>query len=162
MMKIFKFFGLNETVSKSSALQIRLQELLPEFGEQEAVLVASIAGLLARVAYCDFEIDTNEQDVFKEELKKLIFLSTQQVDTITEIALNHASELGGIEDHFLCAPLLELYNKEQRYQLLISLFKIARSDGKYESIEENELRKIASGLRLPGQYFVAARHASLP
>jgi uncharacterized tellurite resistance protein B-like protein len=51
----------------------------------------------------------------------------------------------------------EIMDTNEKYKFLVSLFKIAASDGSVENTESEDLRYITQGFNLSHQHFIAAR-----
>jgi hypothetical protein len=72
MMSIFNFFK-NESkdeVQKYNKLYSSLQIEFPNLVEKELIITSCIAGLLARVAYVDFHLASEEVEKMDDILKK--------------------------------------------------------------------------------------------
>lgn len=158
-MSIFSFFkNENESdVKKYSALHEKLQKEYPSMEEKELVITSCVAGLLARVAYVDFELDPGEMEQIKETLKNWSISSLVHSDLIAVMAIDHIKEMAGLENHLYVHPLKEHLNSDDRFKLLKALFILAASDGEVASVESEEIRTITKGLELSNQHFLAAR-----
>ena len=146
-----------ENKNNTSGLQLKIQALLPNATEKELITTACIAGLLARVAYIDFEIHSQEVETMNTVLQKWSPFSTTQINAITHIALTEVKTLAGLENHKYCHPLNDLLTNEEKYQIIESLFAVAASDNAVDHDETEEIRIITSGLRLEHKHFIAAR-----
>ena len=143
--------------SRLSQLHDKLAAQLPEAPEDELIEIACIAGLLARVAYVDFDIDTREVYSMKNILKEWTNLPEKDIDAIVHLAIDEIKDLAGLENHKYCHPLNDILNNDQKYDLLKALFAIAASDEEVEQVENEEIRIICRGLRLQHNYYVSAR-----
>lgn len=152
---IFKKQDLSDTFT--SGLHQKLDLLFPNYPEDKICQIACISGLMARVAYIDFEIHPHEKEHMIDSLKRSHLLSDEEVEKITELALKEIKSLAGIENYKYARPLAESYNKNQRFTLLISLFQLAASDKEVLEIEVEELRLICKGLLLESKHFVTAK-----
>lgn len=158
-MRFWEFFKntLPSDKDQLSRLHDKIRRLLPDVNEEETVKTACLAGLLARVAYCDFEIAPSEKDQMKLALSKIGHIEDELVESITELAISEIIELAGLENHKYCYPLNSLMTNEQKYDLLIALFAIAASDGEVGHEETEEIRLITASLQLEHKYFISAR-----
>lgn len=156
-MAFFDFFKSPETNSFAGRLQQKVASLLPNSDNEEKLLVACVAGLLARVAYIDFKIHESELLKMRGALNEWTDLDSHDIQAIVTLAIEEIKDLAGLENHTYCAPLNELLNPDQRYALLEGLFALAASDGEVESRESEEIRLITQGLRLEHKHFIAAR-----
>ena len=144
-----------------STIHAKVIKLLPNEEEDKLIKMACISGLLARVAYIDFEVHQNE---VKEMVNSLINwgnLSEKDSQSVVKMAVEEIKELSGLENHKYCQPLTSLMKPEERYSLLKALFSIAASDGQVEEKESEEIRIISKGLRLQHQDFISARASVL-
>ena len=151
------FNNSTQKVTQQSSLHQKVEALLPSAAEDEHILVACIAGLFARVIYIDFEVHKNEILKMKDALQKWTTLKEEDINAIVELSLKEIKELAGLENHKYAGPLDEILSKEQRYGVLESLFQIAASDGNVDEKESEEIRVIATGLRLEHKHFISAR-----
>ncbi len=158
-MGLLDFFKAEdkEEVKKYSGLYEQLAQEYKSLPENELVILSCIAGLMARVAYVDFELHANEvkkmQELIRQWNKKIEF----DHELTTQMAVKYVKEMAGIENHLLVHPLKQFLSIDQRYQVLETLFLIAASDGNVAGIESEEIRTICKGLELSNQHFLAAR-----
>lgn len=158
-MSLFDFFKneKEEDIKKYSVLHYALEKEYPNLTEEELVITACVSGLLARVAYVDFNLDPGEIEQIKTSLENLSINERIHSEFITEIAVKHIVEMAGLENHLYVHPLNTYLNKDERFLVLQALFYVAASDGEVESVESEEIRLITKGLELSHQHFIAAR-----
>lgn len=144
---------------KSINLKDRISQLFNEEdkSEDELIKMTCIAGLLAKVAYEDFEIHPNEKENMLAALKKWTQLEDKTIQAITDLAIDEIKTLSGIEDHLYSWELIEKTKVPERYQILESLFQVAAADGAVDNQESETIRQIALGLRLEHKHFISAR-----
>ncbi len=163
-MRFWEFFKntLPSDKDQLSRLHDKIRRLFPTVDkdpehEEEIVKIACLAGLLARVAYCDFHIAPSEKKQMKLALSKIGHIEEELIESITELAISEIIDLAGLENHKYCYPLNSLMNNEQKYDLLLALFAIAASDGEVGHEETEEIRLITASLQLEHKYFISAR-----
>lgn len=156
-MSFWKKFVEKADEKNISSLHKELEKELLELSEQEQIEVTCIAGLLARVAYVDFELDPNELVKIKDILKEWTNFDDKLVEIISNTAVKHIKELAGLENHLYVYPLREILDRDARFRIIEALFAIAAADGNVENIESEEIRMINTGLELSNQHFIAAR-----
>ena len=157
-MAFWDLFNTNkEETKKHSSLHYELKDKFPESSEEDLIKLTCISGLLARVAYVDFDLDKNEKEHMKEALTQMTEFSTQEVLGIVEIAISHIKELAGLENHKYIYSLKEVMDRTERYKVVEALFAIAASDGVVENVESEEIRMIVKGFDLSDKHFLAAR-----
>jgi uncharacterized tellurite resistance protein B-like protein len=151
------FSSTTEENKKHSSLHYELQEKFPDSSEEELIKLTCISGLLARVAYVDFHLDDDEKTHMNEALTKMTEFSTQEINGIVEIAINHIKELAGLENHKYVYSLKEVMDRSERYKVVEALFALAASDGVVENVESEEIRLIVKSFDLSDKHFLAAR-----
>lgn len=140
-----------------SRLHAKVNKLLPEIDENEHIKVACLAGLLARVAYIDFDVHPNELKESKNILEQWTNLQKESIEAVTALAIEEIKDLSGLENHRYCHPLNEILDRDERFAVLTALFALAASDGEATHNEVEEIRIISTGLKLSHKYFVSAR-----
>lgn len=160
-----KFWDLFKTPSSEeqknfSRLHDKIAPLFPPQGDEEddpIIKIACLAGLLARVAYIDFDIDEQERKKMKAILQDAAHLTFEEARAVVDIAIEEIKDLAGLENHKYAHPLNDLLNTQERYDLLLALFAIAASDGTISDSESEEIRLISMSLNLEHHHFVTAR-----
>jgi len=154
---VFKNNETSKTRDDHSSLYHILQTQFPEISEEDLIKVTCIAGLMARVAYVDFDLDIGEKDYMHKAITEFGKFSIDESKAIVEIATDHIKELAGLENHLYVHQLKGVLDKTARYRVIEALFALAASDGLVENIESEEIRIIVKGFDLSGQHFLAAR-----
>lgn len=158
-MDFFKSSPDNDSgVQKYSSLFNTLKAEFPSVQEDDLLKASCVAGLFARVAYIDFDLDAQEMKKMSSLIEKWSF-SGADGKVISQLAIGHIKEMSGLDNHLFVKPLNQLMDKEERFNTVKALFLIAASDGSVDSIESEEIRLITKGLELSTQHFVAARAA---
>jgi uncharacterized tellurite resistance protein B-like protein len=142
---------------KVSGLHNKIHEIFPDKSEEEIIKMTCLAGLLARVAYVDFELHDNEQSLMESALIERCGLETQTANKVSQIATEEVKELAGLENHLYSDPLNDIMNNGQRYSIIECLFHLAASDGEVSNDESEEIRLINKALLLEHKHFIAAR-----
>lgn len=157
-MGFWDLFSANkEAGKKHSSLHYELQEKFPDCSEEQLIKLTCISGLLARVAYVDFNLEESEKEHMKQALTQMTDFSTQEITTIVDIAIYHIKELAGLENHKYVYSLKEVMDRSERYKVVEALFALAASDGVVENVESEEIRIIVKGFDLSDKHFIAAR-----
>lgn len=156
-MDFFKTTGAGDSGVKSySKLFDLLKRDFPSVEENDLLKASCIAGLFARVAYIDFDLDTEELKKMQQLIEKWDFTGVD-AKVVSSVAANHIKEMAGLENHLYVKPLNESMDKDERFNIVKALFLIAASDGSVDGVESEEIRLITKGLSLSSQHFVAAR-----
>jgi uncharacterized tellurite resistance protein B-like protein len=154
---INNIFNQNLNDEKKGELQKAIERQLPDLAEADYVMATCLSGLMARIAYADFEIREQEELYIRTALKNWLELADNEIQAITDLSIEFVQEFAGTQNHFYCNPLLDLWDNKQRHQLIKSLFHLAASDGQVANREAEEIRSINQCLRLTDRHFVAAR-----
>lgn len=75
--------------SASDELKLLLRKTMPEASEQEATIVASLAGLLANVAYADRKYELAEHDAITLALSRVQDLPAHAGDAVVQLAQDY-------------------------------------------------------------------------
>lgn len=156
-MSFWDLFKHEEKTPHLSTLHKRIIEELPDKTENTYVLITCLAGLLARVAYADLEIQDKEEKVMQEILERRTTLLTSEAQWVTKLAIEEIKELVGVENREYCNALNELLTTDQKQMILISLFEIAAGDETVDSAEVDQIRNISKALLLENHHFIAAK-----
>ena len=141
----------------TSKLHEKIHHSLPDHSEEDILITACLAGMLARIAYVDFDLDPNEKDRIKKALEEVVELSSVEAEVITSVTIAHIKELSGLENHCYSHPISEKLSVQQRYKIVELLFTIAAADGSVSEQESEEIRTITKSLLLVHKHFIAAR-----
>lgn len=158
-MGFFDFFNndSNIEVQKYSTLFTELSAKFPEVSEDELLMMSCIAGLFARVAYIDFDLDDKEMIKIQKLIGDWKFSHSINAKVVAQLAVENIKEMAGLENHLFVNPLKESLSKDERFDIVKALFLVAAADGSVDSVESEEIRRINKGLELSQQHFIAAR-----
>jgi len=142
-----------ETVRRIVA---RLESLPPE----RARLLASMAYVLARAAYADFDISDAETSTMERILTADAGIDEPQAVLVTEMAKIQARAYGQTEDYLVTREFRETSTPEQRLAVLRACFAVGAADDSISGEESATLNEIANELdvdrealgRLRGEY----------
>ena len=156
-MSFWYLFKYEEKTPHLSTLHKRIIEELPDKTENTYILITCLAGLLARVAYVDLDIQDKEEKVMQEILQRRTTLTSSEAQWVTRLALEEIKELVGVENREYCNALNELLTTDQKQMILLSLFEIAAGDEIVDSAEVDQIRNISKALLLEHHHFLAAK-----
>jgi len=135
----------------------KIAEALDELPEERARYLATFAYILGRVANADLEISKRES----REMERLVVdrggLPPDQAVIAVQIAKTQNRLFGGTEDFLVTREFNEIATREQKVQLLDCLYAVSAADQDVSTVEDNEIGKIASELRLERADLVKAR-----
>ena len=113
------------------------------------------AGLMARVAHVDDEISENERDAMAAIVAESWGISSEVAGLIAGLTSEEATrqlDFSRIGYNYFCCT-----THEERQQFLVTLFRIANSCQGTSHDEIEEIRQIASVLKLSHEDFIAAK-----
>ncbi|MDH3254584.1 MAG: TerB family tellurite resistance protein [Acidobacteriota bacterium] len=148
----------SDGVSSSDSEAIRrivdgLEALEPE----RASYVASFAYILGRVAHADREISRVETDAMERIVSRLGRLPEHQAILAVQIAKSQNRLFGGTENFLVTREFKQMADEAQKRELLDCLFAVSAADDSISSVEEGQIRQIASELGLSHADYVQAR-----
>ena len=132
-------------------------------GELEALepararFIAAFAYILGRVAHADQHVSGEETAEMETIVRRLGHLPEDQAVLVVQIAKAQARLFGGTENFLVTREFNELASREQKEELLDCLFAVSAADDSISSLEEAQIRQIASELGFPHREFVDAR-----
>lgn len=149
-MSLLRFLGLEDKSSDAGEgdtstvrrIAAKLERLEPE----KARYLASFAYVLARVAQADLDIDASEVSAMEEITQRIASLEESEAVLVVEIAKSQARLLGGTENYTVTREFRKISTKQQRADLLQSLYAVAAADGTISGVETSEIRSIAEEL----------------
>lgn len=139
-----------ETVRKIVA---ELEALEPEL----ARYIAAFAYIMGRVAHADRQFSVEETQAMEEIVGKLAHLPEAQAVLVVEIAKSQNRLFGGTENFLVTREFAEISTPDQRQELLDCLFAVSAADDSISSVEEAQIRQIASELGFSHREYVEAR-----
>lgn len=113
------------------------------------------AGLLARISAVDSGISEKEKQAIRDILSAEWGLARREADIVTAISCDRA--LKGLDYFRLTRGFFECTNLEERRSFVKSLFKIANASDKTSYDETEEIRRIATSLKLTHRDFIDAK-----
>ena len=124
----------------------RIASKLERLEPAKAKYLASFAYVLARVAHADLDIDESEIAAMEEITRRIASLEESEAALVVEIAKSQARHLGGTENYVVTREFRKISTKEQRADLLQSIYAVAAADGVISGVETSEIRSIAEEL----------------
>jgi uncharacterized tellurite resistance protein B-like protein len=139
-----------------------IERALTELDPRDARYLACFAYLLHRVARADHEISAEESALIEALVASRGGLAPDRAALVVRIARTENLRHGGTEDFIVTRELASLATREQKLAMLDCLFAVSATDQSIRTVEDNEIRRIASELRLDhGDYIeVRAAHVS--
>ena len=146
--------------SPPETLETVVQQELAGADSETVAIVSAIAGLLGSIAYADREITKDEERALLRELSTIQGVHEQGAQAIYRTLTRHIVTVSTLERPRFTRTLLELGDRDLRYQVLGLLVELAAADGTISLEEVNMLRTITTALGLTqGDYNeLQARH----
>lgn len=163
-MSIFDWLGIGKSPSESQAsaegdtqtvrkIVRRLESLDPE----QARYLAAFAYILGRVANADRVVTDDEVAEMERIVVEEGGLGEELAILVVQIARSQNLLIGGTEDYLVTREFGRLASLDQKRDLMRCLFAVAAADGVVAVLEENEIGRIASELKLPRGDMIAAK-----
>jgi uncharacterized tellurite resistance protein B-like protein len=160
-MSLLKWLGL--TGQADQAAENRLHEIeqaLAVHGPERARFLACFAYILTRAARADHHVSDDELSHMARVVKQWANVGDNQAALIVRVA-REAGHSRGTDDFLITREFERIATREEKLALLDCLFEIAASDESIETVEDNEVRRVASELKLEHADYIAVRHRHL-
>jgi tellurite resistance protein len=131
----------------------RLEGLDPD----RAQFVGLLAVVLARAARADLEISDVELEMIERILRDHADLPADQAELVGSIVSRRREVFGVSSDYQATLTLGDTTSVEDRENILRCLFAVCAADDSISFVEEEEIRQIATELRLGPERYHAVR-----
>lgn len=125
-----------------------LQRQLPEADPDTVRVVVAMTGLLGAIAYADRDYSEAEEKRVRKELARVHGMSDAGIDAICIALRRHIVEISTVQAPRYCRDILELGDRELRFEVLEVLVEVAAADGVITPAETNLLRQTTTALGL--------------
>jgi uncharacterized tellurite resistance protein B-like protein len=160
-MSILDLLGLGEKAEadreQGTETVRRIVAELEALEPEKARYIAAFAYIMGRVAHADRQISTEETQAMEEIVRKLAHLPEDQTVLVVEISKSQNRLFGGTENFLVTREFAEISTPDQRQELLDCLFAVSAADESISSVEEAQIRQIASELGFSHREYVEAR-----
>ncbi|KAB2967891.1 MAG: TerB family tellurite resistance protein [Thermoanaerobaculia bacterium] len=151
--------SLPETGADDADAIQRIARALEALAPERARYLAAFAFLLGRVAHADLHISDAETGRMQAIVRELGGLPEAQAALVVEIAKSQNRLFGATEGFLVTRQLRASATPEECRHLLDCLCAVSAADGAISSVEERQIRQIASELGLDHADYVAALRA---
>ena len=159
-MSLLRWLGLDDSGDANEVDSLgEIEKALTDLEPEQARYIAGFAYILSRVAGADHHISDDESAVMEQLVAERGSLPNDQATLVVRIAKTQTTRHGGTEDFIVTREFGRTASREQKLALLDCLFAVSSSDESIRTIEDNEIRKIASELKLEHADFIAVRSA---
>ena len=155
-MSILKWLGL---ATDSAAADNQLHEIeaaLESHGPERARYLACFAYILTRAAKADHHVSDGEARLMEQIVAERAGVDAEQAALIIRIARD-AGHSRGTDDYLITREFERVASRAEKLALLDCLFAIAATDSPILTTEDNEVRRVASELKLEHADYIAVR-----
>lgn len=139
----------------SVSRRLELEETGIDISEKELRRLSLAGGLMARVAYVDHEVQEGEFDTMVSAIKGNWELSDIEAAMVAESAVSAITK--GLDYYRLSRRFFESTNEDERLHFMDALFAVADADGRVSYEEIEEIRTIATVLKMTHKQFIDAK-----
>ena len=161
-MSLLRWLGLATDAADTTPGGVdEIERALDGLEPERARYVACFAYILGRVARADHHVTDAESLEMQRLISERMGIPEAQAAIAVRIATAHGTKHGGTEDFLVTREFARIADRDQRLALLDCLFALSSSARSIVLLEDNEVRRIASELKLEHGDFIRARAAYL-
>ena len=158
-MSLLKWLGLSEEESAPVDSVAEIERALTELEPADARYLACFAYILQRIARADHVITDGEAALIQRLVAEHGGLPPDRAALVARIAQTENLRHGGTEDFIVTRQFAAIATREQKLALLDCLFAVSAADESIRTIEDNEIRRVASEIRLDHADYIQVRAA---
>ena len=160
-MSLLKWLGLTGGGETSDDNKLAaIEGALAALGPERARFLACFAYILTRAARADHQITDGEARVMERIIAGHAEIDEAQAQLIVQIA-RAAGHSRGTDDFLITREFERTATREEKLAILDSLFEIAAADSSILTVEDNEVRRVASELKLEHADYIEVRQKYL-
>jgi uncharacterized tellurite resistance protein B-like protein len=162
-MSILQFLGLDLARSASSQSSAETETVrkivgaLDKLEPDRAKFIASFAYILSRVARADLRISPEETHAMERIVMEKGGLPEEQAVIVVQMAKTQSILFGATENYLVTREFNNIASREEKMALLHCLFAVSSADQSVSSMEDSEIRQIASELKIEHREFITVR-----
>jgi uncharacterized tellurite resistance protein B-like protein len=160
-MSLLRWLGFQDASPSDSRTDIdairRISEARERLPPERARFVAAFAYLLGRVASADRIVTPEETTAMERLVVERAQLPEEQAVLVVQIARGQNLLFGSTEDFLVSRQFSQMATREEKLALLDCLFAVSASDRSVTVVEDNEISRVATELKLEHADLVAAR-----
>jgi uncharacterized tellurite resistance protein B-like protein len=135
--------------------RLELEDTGIDISEKELRRLSRAGGLMARVSYVDHEVQESEFDSMVSAIKGNWELSEVEAALVAETAVSTITR--GLDYYRLSRRFFESTTEDERLHFMDALFAVADADGRVSYEEIEEIRTIATVLKMTHKQFIDAK-----
>jgi uncharacterized tellurite resistance protein B-like protein len=159
-MSILKWLGLADTPEPVDNKLHEIEVALEAQGPERARYLACFAYILTRAAKADHHVSEDEARLMEQIVADRAGVDAEQAALIVRIA-RQAGGSRGTDDYLIAREFERVASREEKLKLLDCLFAIAAVDSAIKTVEDNEVRRVASELKLEHSDYIEVRQRHL-
>ena len=160
-MSLLKWLGLTGGGETSDDNKLAaIEGALSALGPERARFLACFAYILTRAARADHTITDGEARVMERIIAGHAGIDEAQAELVVRIA-RAAGHSRGTDDYLITREFERSATREEKLAILDSLFEIAAADSSILTVEDNEVRRVASELKLEHADYIEVRQRHL-
>lgn len=132
----------------AEALEHAVRRELPEADDETVLVVTAMAGLLGTIAFADRNYSADEETRVRAELSRVQGMTESGIEAICSVLRQHIVEVSTVQTPRYARTLIELGDRELRFQVLGLMLEVAAADGEIAHTEVNLLRQLTKSLGL--------------
>jgi uncharacterized tellurite resistance protein B-like protein len=135
----------------------QLEDALSHVPAEQARRIAAFAYLLSRVAHADHEVSEAEREAMARLLVDRAHLAADQADIVIGIATSKIVHVRGTQDYLVSREVAARATVDEKRALIDGLYAVCAADGLISTIEDNDVRRVASEIDLEHRDVVEIR-----
>ncbi len=159
-MSIRKWLGLSDPAEPVDNQLHEIEKSLEAHGPERARYLACFAYILTRAAKADHHVSDAEAALMEQIVAERAGVDAEQAALIVRIA-RQAGHSRGTDDYLIAREFERVASREEKLKLLDCLFAIAAVDASIKTVEDNEVRRVASELKLEHADYIEVRKRHL-
>jgi uncharacterized tellurite resistance protein B-like protein len=159
-MSILKWLGLGDADEPEDNQLREIEQALEAQGPERARYLACFAYILTRAAKADHHVSEEEARLMEQIVADRAGVGAEQAALIVRIA-RQAGHSRGTDDYLIAREFERVASREEKLKLLDCLFAIAAVDDAIKTVEDNEVRRVSSELKLEHADYIEVRKRHL-
>jgi uncharacterized tellurite resistance protein B-like protein len=155
-MSLLKWLGLTSDPEPEDDRLREIEAALETHGPERARYLACFAYILTRAAKADHHVSDAEASLMEQIVAERAGVTADQAALIVRIA-RAAGHSRGTDDYLIAREFERVATRDEKLALLDCLFAIAAADSPILTVEDNEVRRVASELKLEHADYIAVR-----
>jgi uncharacterized tellurite resistance protein B-like protein len=119
-------------------------------------LQSAAAALMVEIAAADFNRQPEERGAISKALQSCFGLAQEDVQSLIAEAEQHQQDAVSLYE--FTSVINERCSQEEKFEILVNLWRIAFADGHLDKYEDHRIRRIAELLNLSHREFIQAKH----